>query len=112
MFNKDGQLNLTKAAIHFADFITTVSENYAEEIIRDDTIGFGFGSLLDEKADKFEGILNGVDYSVWSPEKDKFIPTKYSQENLTGKEENKKALLMRLGLEYKKDLPVNVVLSH
>lgn len=111
MFNKDGQLNLTKAAIHFADFITTVSENYAEEIIRDDTIGFGFGSLLDEKADKFEGILNGVDYSVWSPEKDKFIPTKYSQENLTGKEENKKALLMRLGLEYKKDLPLLGMIS-
>ena len=111
MFNKDGQLNLTKAAIHFADFITTVSENYAEEIIRDDSLGFGLGSLLDEKADKFEGILNGVDYSVWSPEKDKFIPAKYTKDDLAGKEENKKALLMRLGMEYKPDIPLLGMIS-
>ncbi|MEJ2052611.1 MAG: glycogen/starch synthase [Calditrichaceae bacterium] len=111
MFNKDGQLNLTKAAIHFADFITTVSENYAEEIIKDDNTGFGFGSLLEEKAEKFEGILNGVDYSVWSPENDRFIPNKYSQEDMSGKEENKKALLMRLGLEYKKDVPLLGMIS-
>ncbi|MEJ2542590.1 MAG: glycogen/starch synthase [Calditrichaceae bacterium] len=111
MFNKDGQLNLTKAAIHFADFITTVSENYAEEIIRDDKIGFGFGPLLDEKAEKFEGIMNGVDYSVWSPEMDKFIPATYSKEDLSGKEENKKALLMRLGLEYKSEIPLLGMIS-
>jgi starch synthase len=111
MFNKDGQLNLTKAAIHFADFITTVSETYAEEIIRDDNIGFGFGSLLDEKGEKFEGILNGIDYGVWSPEKDKFIPNRYSGEDLSGKQENKKALTMRLGFEYKEDVPLIGIIS-
>jgi len=111
MFNKDGQLNLTKAAIHFADFVTTVSENYAEEIIRDDSMGFGFGELLDEKGEKFEGILNGVDYAVWSPEKDKFIPSRYSADNLDGKKENKKALCGRLGFEYKENVPLLGMIS-
>lgn len=111
MFNKDGQLNLTKAAIYFSDFITTVSETYAEEIIRDDKIGFGFGNLLDEKGDKFEGILNGVDYAVWSPERDKFIPSRYSAGDLSGKAENKKALCMRLGFEYKETTPLLGMIS-
>lgn len=111
MFNKDGELNLTKAAIYFSDFITTVSETYAEEIIRDDKIGFDFGQLLDEKGDKFEGILNGVDYAVWSPEKDKFIPNRYSADDLSGKEENKKALLSRLGFEYKEKVPLLGMIS-
>ncbi|MCD4692876.1 MAG: glycogen/starch synthase, partial [Calditrichales bacterium] len=65
MFNKDDELNLSKSAIYFADFITTVSETYANEIVHDQEIGYGFSRLLDEKGEKFEGILNGVDYSVW-----------------------------------------------
>jgi len=100
MFEKDGKLNLTKAAIYFSDFITTVSENYANEIIENNEKGFGFGDLLDQKGENFEGILNGVDYSVWSPEKNKNLPVSYSQEDLSGKEENKKTLLTRLGMHY------------
>ncbi len=111
MFYKDGKLNLTKGAIHFSDFITTVSETYANEIIDDDSIGFGLGKLLEEKGEKFEGILNGVDYSVWNPATDKFIPHTYSSEDLSGKEENKKALLMRLGMEYKENTPLVSLIS-
>ena len=111
MFYKDGKLNLTKGAIHFADFITTVSETYANEIIDDEKTGFGFGPLLDEKGDKFEGILNGVDYSVWDPDADKLIPHNYNDEDLTGKVENKKALLERSGLEYKEDVPLLGIIS-
>lgn len=105
MFGKDNKLNLTKAAIYFSDFITTVSENYANEIIENDEIGYSFGPLLHVKEENFEGILNGVDYDVWSPEKDKTIPARYSADDLDGKEENKKALLTRLGLEYEEGIP-------
>ncbi|HED10301.1 MAG TPA: glycogen synthase [Caldithrix abyssi] len=111
MFGKDSKLNLTKAAIYFSDFITTVSENYADEIIERDDIGYGFGKLLEEKGEFFEGILNGVDYTVWTPEKDKALPTKYSFEEIEGKEENKKALLMRLGLEYREGRPLLGMIS-
>ncbi|MCB0282766.1 MAG: glycogen synthase GlgA [Calditrichae bacterium] len=106
MFGKDNKLNLTKAAIYFSDFITTVSENYANEIIENDEIGYNFGPLLNDKGENFEGILNGVDYAIWSPSKDKSLPANYSVEDLSGKEENKKALLMRLGMTYTEGTPV------
>ncbi len=106
MFGKDGKVNLTKAAIYFSDFITTVSENYANEIIENNEVGYSFGKLLEEKGEHFEGILNGVDYSVWTPDKDKNIPATYSIKDLSGKEINKKALLMRLGMNYQENTPL------
>lgn len=111
MFGKDGKLNLTKAAIYFSDYITTVSENYANEIIENDEIGYKFGGLLNDKGENFEGILNGVDYAIWSPEKNKMIPFNFSIDELEGKEQNKKALLERLGLEYKENVPVVTMVS-
>jgi starch synthase len=111
MFNKDDKLNLTKSAIYFADFITTVSETYANEIVNDQEIGYGFSRLLDEKGEKFEGILNGVDYSVWSPDTDKLLPHRYSIEDISGKVENKKILLSRLGMEYKEKVPLISMIS-
>jgi len=111
MFNKEGKLNLTKGAIYFSDFVTTVSETYANEIISDEEMGFGFGELLDEKREQFEGILNGADYSVWSPETDKLIPHQFSTEDLSGKELDKQALLNRVGLEYKENVPLVGVIS-
>jgi starch synthase len=38
------------------------------------------------------GILNGVDYSSWCPEKDALLPMKYSAKNLAGKRVCKQAL--------------------
>ncbi len=111
MFNKDDKLNLTKGAIYFADFITTVSETYANEIVNNQEIGYGFSRLLDEKGEKFEGILNGVDYSVWSPDTDKLLPHRYSIEDISGKVENKKILLSRLGMEYKEKVPLISMIS-
>ncbi|MGD9898291.1 MAG: glycogen synthase [Calditrichaceae bacterium] len=111
MFYKDGMLNLTKGAIYFSDFITTVSGNYASEIISDAEFGFGFGKLLKEMGEKFEGILNGVDYTVWTPDTDRLIPNQYTMEDMSGKEENKKALLLRLGMESKPEAPVISLVS-
>jgi starch synthase len=44
------------------------------------------------------GILNGVDYTEWSPEHDPLIPARYSAADLSGKAICKAALLERLGL--------------
>ncbi len=48
--------------------------------------------------DHVVGILNGVDYSVWNPEKDKLIAARYSAKDLTGKHACKKDLLEIFGL--------------
>jgi len=37
------------------------------------------------RADRLVGILNGVDYTAWNPEKDKLIAVRYSANDLSGK---------------------------
>ncbi len=105
------QLNLMKGAIINSDWITTVSESYAQEISNNKEFGYGLESLLKSNKNHFSGILNGVDYGVWSPEVDKFIPFKYSQDDLEGKAKNKQALLTRVGLPYQEDVPVFGMIS-
>ena len=50
-------------------------------------------------AEAVVGILNGVDYSVWNPATDPFLPHNYDHDDLSGKSLNKIALtdLLRLG---------------
>ena len=67
--------------------------------------------MLQKKSNSFLGILNGVDYSVWSPSSDKQIPYKYTEEDLNGKSLNKQALLTRVNLKYQEDTPVIGMIS-
>ncbi len=92
-----GQVNVLKGGIIFADAVTTVSPTYAEEI---QTPGFGNGldGVLRAVSEKLTGILNGVDYSQWDPANDPFIARKYTEENLSGKWECRKALRREMGL--------------
>jgi starch synthase len=59
----------------------------------------------------FFGILNGVDYSIWNPETDKYLPHNYSINNMSGKLKNKKFLLEKLGLKFKSEVPVIGIVS-
>jgi starch synthase len=108
---KDGYLNLLKGAIHYSDYITTVSEKYAEEISTSPDYGFGLEGFIKKNKSKISGILNGVDYTVWAPEKDKYIPFKYSKENLPGKDQNKQALLTRVNMTYNENTPLLGMIS-
>jgi len=54
--------------------------------------------VVRSRRDHVVGILNGVDYSVWNPEKDKLIAATYSAKDLTGKHICKKDLLEIFGL--------------
>ena len=57
------------------------------------------------------GILNGVDYDEWSPEKDTLIPHRYSAADLSGKALDKEALVTALGLPYVPGVPVLGIVS-
>ena len=102
----NGKLNLMKGALHFADWINTVSETYAAEISSDNKFGYGLEKEVQKKKKRFSGIVNGVDYSVWAPEVDRFIPFKYSADDLSGKTQNKQAVLSRVGLKSDTQLPL------
>jgi starch synthase len=101
----NGNLNLMKGALHYTDWINTVSETYASEISSDKKLGYGLEKLLQKKGN-FSGILNGVDYDVWSPEIDRFIPFRFSGDDLSGKSQNKQALLSRVNLKFEENRPV------
>ena len=91
------QLNYLKGGLIFSDYLTTVSRKYAEEI---QTVEYGCGleGVVQGRAGRLEGILNGVDYSVWSPENDALIAARYSANDLAGKRTCKKDLLAEFHL--------------
>ncbi len=87
-----GNVNYLKGGLIFADYLTTVSKRYAQEI-RTPEFGSGLDGVIRDRGDRLVGILNGVDYAVWSPETDTFIAQKYSASNLEGKQTCKADLL-------------------
>ena len=103
-----GNVNFLKGGLVYSDFLTTVSRKYAEEI-QTSEFGFGLEGVVRMRADRLVGILNGVDYSTWSPERDSLIPEKYSAKNLAGKRVCKQALLDEFKLL--KDVPQRPVLG-
>ncbi|MFZ3339840.1 MAG: glycogen synthase GlgA [Terriglobales bacterium] len=92
-----GQVNFLKGALVFADFITTVSKKYSQEI-QTTEYGFGLEGVLRNRASTVTGILNGVDYDEWSPQNDKYVAARYSPQDLSGKQKCKKDLLDTFGV--------------
>jgi len=92
-----GALNLMKGGIVFSNAVTTVSPQHAWEVRFTDQ-GFGLGHTLQVHEGKFSGVLNGVDYDVWNPEVDRYIPARYGPANPNVKYANKEALRDRLWL--------------
>lgn len=95
-FNR-GALNLTKGALLYSNFVTTVSPQHAWEVRYTDQ-GRGLGHSLHVQQGKFGGVLNGLDYDVWNPEIDGLIPQRYTAAAPDGKYRNKEALRDRLWL--------------
>ena len=91
------RVNFLKGALVFSDYLTTVSPTYAEEI-KTPEYGSGLDGVVRNRANCLTGILNGVDYTVWSPERDKLIAARYSPKDLAGKLMCKKNLIDQMGL--------------
>jgi len=100
-FEYYSKLNFLKSGIYYSDVINTVSETYAKEI-QTAEYGCGLEGVLKSRSSDLYGIVNGVDYSEWSPEQDKLIPTKYDQNSLPKKRKNKQALFAECGFPTKR----------
>jgi starch synthase len=116
IYNEEGveyykQFSFLKSGLMFSDAITTVSEKYAEEICTTNEFGYGLEGVLKKRKKDLYGILNGVDYSIWNPERDRLIPFRFSSKELSLKRENKKALLKHFNLEYNIEVPVIGIIS-
>lgn len=97
--------NYLGQGILWADFITTVSENYAREILTPE-YGAGLDPLLRHREGKLTGILNGIDCDEYNPESDPNIPASFSWANLDNRPVNKAALQKGMGLPEDASVPL------
>jgi starch synthase len=105
-----GNVSFMKAGLQFADRITTVSPTYAREILTPEQ-GWGLDGVLRARSRVLSGILNGVDYAVWSPQADVLLGQPYDHDRLGGKSVAKAQLQQRLGLDAAPDALVFGVVS-
>lgn len=95
--------NFMKIGIVFADYITTVSKTYANEI-QTPEFGNNLDIILRYRHDDLYGIVNGIDTESFNPATDESIHHKYNLKNyITGKRENKRSLQYQLGLNDEPD---------
>ena len=92
-----GKINPLRHGILYADAITTVSPTHAREICTDQ-YGMGLQDSLLMREEALTGILNGVDYEIWDPRNDRYLPEHYDPGRLSIKEALKRAFIERLGL--------------
>ncbi len=68
-----GKFNFLKAGLTTSDMLTTVSPTYVRETQQKE-FGNGLDGALLARADRYVGILNGIDTRVWDPETDPYLP--------------------------------------
>jgi starch synthase len=89
-----GGLSSLKSGLVTADRITTVSPNYADELMRPE-FGMGLQGVIAARAAQVSGILNGIDTGVWSPMAE---ATPYGPGRMAGKARARAALVADCGL--------------
>jgi starch synthase len=92
-----GRFSFLKAALTASDLVTTVSPTYARET-RTPEAGFGLDGVLAALADRYVGLLNGIDVETWNPATDPLLPARFDRHDLGGKLVCKRALLERFRL--------------
>ena len=93
-----------------ADKIVPVSPTYAREILTPD-FGCGLENYFSQHKAKIEGILNGINNSLWDPSTDTLIPARYNIHDLAGKKACKKTLKKEMGLNITEQYPLITIIS-
>lgn len=106
----NGSVSFLKGGINYSDQITTVSNTYAEEI-KTQQYGEGLDGLLRCKSDFLKGIVNGIDYEEFDPEKDNLIFKNFTWDSISDKVENKLSLQKELGLLQRAETPMIGLIS-
>jgi starch synthase len=98
-------LVLLREGIERAELVNTVSPGYAREILTP-AFGMDLDPVLKKLGNRFGGILNGLDMTVWDPATDDAIPARYSRSDLAGKAVCRRELLTEIGFDPEDDGPV------
>ena len=105
-----GRINSMLHGVLYADLVTTVSPTYAREICTPE-FGLGLDPFLRARGERLVGILNGVDYDEWDPERDLYLPIHFTRDDLAGKAALKRAFLERLGIRARPETPLFGIVS-
>ena len=105
-----GRVNPLRHGILYADALTTVSPTHAREICTDE-YGMGLQDSLRAREGDLTGILNGVDYSLWDPRHDPYLPQHFDAQHLAAKGELKRAFLARKGFTCGAQVPLAGIVS-
>jgi starch synthase len=99
------RINFLKGGLTFADMVVTVSPTHAQEL-RTAGGGFGLHDVFQYLGNRFVGITNGIDHSLWDPSTDDQITAPYSIADLSNKAKCKGALQRSFGLPQRKRTPL------
>ena len=102
-------VNFMKGGIIYADFVSTVSKTYAQEI-QYEYFGEHLDGLLRKRRDDLYGIVNGIDYDKVNPATDKYLFVNYDNSDkfnsFERKCDNKEKLQEILGLPRGRKIPM------
>ncbi len=97
---QDGEINIMLEGLLHASHITTVSPQYAKEILTQE-YGEKIDAILQTKATTITGILNGIDTNFFNPDKDKLLFQNFSKSTWEkGKLNNRVELMKQHGINY------------
>ncbi len=102
---KKNKINLMREAILSATKVSTVSPNYAKEILTPN-YGYDMAGALSQRKSDLVGITNGIDYTKWNPQSDPHIKTNYDLEIINKKVNNKLYLQEISNLPQNKNIPI------
>jgi starch synthase len=99
------RINFLKGGLTFADMVVTVSPTHAREL-RTPGGGFGLQEVFVWLGQRFTGITNGIDQTIWDPSTDEQITSHYSREQPLNKARCKAALQRSFGLPQRRRTPL------
>ena len=94
-----GQANYLKAGLVGADAVTTVSPTFARELSTDPSLSGGLDGVIKALERPVVGILNGIDTHSWDPSNDPVLPEPFGGTERQGRDQAKRAILQRSGLD-------------
>jgi starch synthase len=103
-------MNFAKRGILFANAITTVSEQYAVELLGKEA-GQELHRILKNREDRFYGIINGIDYEEYNPKTDPGLALNYDVHSIERRLECREALQKFFHLPLNNKLPIIVMTS-
>ena len=93
-----------------ADRVITVSPRYAQEILSPE-FSCNLDGFLKSEQQKFVGVLNGIDVSIWNPMNDTLITTNFDADHLELKANDKAVLQKQFNLPLDPHIPLLTLVS-